>query len=141
EYGISPSHLRRQPVRVADSRSRFIEAFHHLLALCAVFYKQDDDTTVIADGFPVLNALKETHLLITQGGGNQYGDMPWVARMEGLMQQWMLARPEMREFLPSRTMVAYPERWMDRVEAMKSLQGWTDVPVLHFRDLGVFGEQ
>jgi hypothetical protein len=141
EYGISPSQLRRPPVRVADARSRFIEAFHHLLTLCAVFYQQDDDTTVIADGFPVLNALKETHLLITQGAHNQYGDLPWVARMEGLMQQWMLGRPEMREFLPSRTMVAYPERWMDSVEAMKSLQGWTDVPVLHFRDLGVFGEQ
>ena len=24
---------------------------------------------------------------------------------------------------------------------MKSLQGWTDTSVLHFRDLGVFGEQ
>ena len=30
---------------------------------------------------------------------------------------------------------------MDRVDAMKNLQGWTDVSVLHFRDLGVFGEQ
>ena len=38
-------------------------------------------------------------------------------------------------------MVAYPERWMDRVDAMKSLQGWTDASVLHFRDLGEFGEQ
>ena len=24
---------------------------------------------------------------------------------------------------------------------MKRLQGWTDTPVTHFRDLGVFGEQ
>ena len=24
---------------------------------------------------------------------------------------------------------------------MKTLQGWTDTSVLHFRDLGVFGEQ
>ena len=141
QYGTSPSHVRMRPVRAADSRSRFIEAFHHLLALCAVFYQQDDDTTVIADGFPVLNALRETHLLITQGAHNQYGDLPWVARMEGLMQQWMLGRPEMREFLPGRTMVAYPERWMDRVEAMKTLQGWDDTPVLQFRDLAVFGEQ
>ena len=57
------------------------------------------------------------------------------------MQQWMLARPEIREFLPTRVMVAYPEPWMDRVDAMKKLQGWTDTSVLHFRDLGVFGEQ
>jgi hypothetical protein len=36
---------------------------------------------------------------------------------------------------------AYPEPWMDRVDAMKKLQGWTDTSVLHFRNLGVFGEQ
>ena len=30
---------------------------------------------------------------------------------------------------------------MDRVDAMKKLQGWTDTSVLHFRNLGVFGEQ
>ena len=141
EYGLTLVGKAVPRVFGADSRSRFIEAFHHLLSLCAVFYQQDDDTTVIADGFPVLNGLKETHLLITQGAHNQYGDLPWMARMEGLMQQWLLSRPEMREFLPTRTMVAYPETWMDRVEAMKSLQGWTDTSVLHFRDLGVFGEQ
>jgi hypothetical protein len=53
----------------------------------------------------------------------------------------MLARPEFREFLPTRVMVAYPEPWMDRVDAMKTLQGWTDVSILNFRDLAVFGEQ
>ena len=31
------------------------------------FYHEDDDTTVMADGFPVLNALKETHYLLAQG--------------------------------------------------------------------------
>jgi hypothetical protein len=141
EYGMKLVGKAVPHVRGADSRSRFVEAFHHLLSLCTVFYQQDDDTTVIADGFPVLNGLKETHLLITQGAHNQYGDLPWTARMEGLMQQWLLSRPEMREFLPSRTMVAYPETWMDRVESMKNLQGWTDTSILHFRDLGVFGEQ
>lgn len=30
---------------------------------------------------------------------------------------------------------------MDRVDAMKKLQGWTDVSILHFRNLGVFGQQ
>src|SRR5262249_32769755 len=35
----------------------------------------------------------------------------------------------------------YPEPWMDKVDAMKSVQGWTDVSVLHFRNLGVFGEK
>ena len=39
------------------------------------------------------------------------------------MQQWILARPEMREFLGGRVMVPYPEPWMDRVDAMKTLPG------------------
>ncbi len=30
---------------------------------------------------------------------------------------------------------------MDRVDAMKRLQGWIDTNVRHFRDLGYFGEQ
>ena len=30
---------------------------------------------------------------------------------------------------------------MDRVDAMKQLQGWADTSVMHFRDLAVFGEQ
>jgi hypothetical protein len=125
----------------ADSRSKFLEAFHHLLRLCTVFFKQDDDTTVKADAFPVLNALKEVHLVLSQGAHNQFGDLPSTARVEMLMQAWLIARPEFREFLPTRIMVAYPEPWMDRVDAMKKIQGWTDTSVLHFRNLGVFGEQ
>jgi hypothetical protein len=140
-YGLPLLGKAVPPVRGADSRTRFLEGFHHLLHLCSMFFKEDDDTTVVADGFPVLNALKEVHMLLTQGQHNQYGDLPWTARQEMLMQEWFLARPEMREFLPSRTMVDYPEPWMDRVETMKTLQGWTDSSVLHFRDLGVFGEQ
>ena len=57
------------------------------------------------------------------------------------MGEWLIARPEMRDFLPRRIMVDYPEAWMDSVESMKSLQGWTSTSVLHFRDLGVFGEK
>jgi hypothetical protein len=38
-------------------------------------------------------------------------------------------------------MVPYTEPWMDRVDTVKSLQGWSDVNSMHFRDLGVFGEQ
>ena len=89
----------------------------------------------------MLNALKETHILLTQGAHNQYGDLPWTARHEMLMAQCILAQPEMREFLPTRTMVVDPEAWISRVEAMNKLQGWSDVAVLHFRDLAVFGEQ
>jgi hypothetical protein len=140
-YGLRLEGRAVQNFRPADTRSKFIEGFHHLLRLCTVFYRQDDDTTVKADAFGVLNALKELHLIISQGAHSQFGDLPPTARIEMLMQQWLLARPEFREFLPTRVMVAYPEPWMDRVDAMKTLQGWTDTSVMHFHNLGVFGEQ
>ena len=141
EYGLVLVSKPGPLVRGADSRSRFVEAFHHLLSKCAEFYRQDDDTTYIADGFGVLNALREVHIILTQGAHNQYGDLPWTARHEMLMNQWILGLPEMREFLPTRVMVVEPEAWMSRVESMNKLQGWSDTAVLHFRDLAVFGEQ
>jgi hypothetical protein len=140
-YGLVLAAKPGRPVRPADSRSRFIESFHNLLATAAVFYENDDQTTVIADGFGVLNALKETHIILTEGAHNQYGDLPWTARHEMLMAQFVLARPEMREFLPTRPMVVEVETWMSRVDSMNRLQGWNDVAVLHFRDLAVYGEQ
>lgn len=140
-YGLTLQGKAISGFMPADSRSKFIEAFHNLLHLCSNFFKENDDTTRFADGFPVLNGLKEVHLLLSQGAHNQYGDLPWTARQEMLMQQWLLARPEMREFLPTRVMVAHPEPWMGQVEAMNKLQGWTDTSVLHFHDLAVFGEQ
>ena len=140
-YGITLFGKAVPAVQGADSRPRFIEALHNLLYLCAIFFKEDDDTTVVADGFPILNALKEVHLLLTQGAHNQYRDLPWTARLEMLMEQWLLARPEFRDFLPRRVMVDYPEPWMQSVETMKTLQGWTDTSVLHFWELGRFGER
>ena len=141
QYGLTLLGKAVPAVEGADNRSRFIESFHNLLHQCSIFYKEDDDTTVVADGFPLLNALKEVHLLLTKGASNQYGDLPWTARLEMLMQQFLLARPEFREFLPRRIMVDYPEQWMHSVETMKGLQGWSSDSVVHFRDLAVFGEQ
>ncbi len=140
-YGLTLEGKAVPKLRPADSRSRFLEAFHNLLYLVSVFYKQDDDTTIEADAFPVLKGLQDLHLLLSEGAHNQFGDLPSTARIEMMMEQWLLARPEFREVLPTRIMVAYPEPWMDRVDAMKRLQGWTDTNVLHFRNLGAYGEQ
>lgn len=140
-YGITLQGGAVRNLRPADSRSKFLEAFHILLHLTSKFYRQADDMTVQPDAFPILNALREVHLVLSEGAHNQYGDLPWTARAEMLIQQWLLARPEMREFLPSRIMVAYPEPWMDRVSSLNALMGWTKTSVIHFRDLGVFGEQ
>jgi len=141
EYGLALYGKAVPRMRSADSRSKFLEGFHNLLNLASVFFKEDNDTTVIADGFPLLNALKEVHLTMAHGAHNQFGDLPWTARAEMLMQEWILARPEMRDFLQSRAMVPYKEAWMPQVDTMKTLQGWSDVTVTHFRDLGVYGEQ
>lgn len=140
-YGITLQGRAAPPLRPVDSRSKFLEAFHNLLQLCSIFFRSDDDTTVIADGFPVMNAIREVHLLLAEGAHNQFGDLPWTARQEMLIEQWLLARPEMREFLGGRIMVPYAEVWMDRVDTVKRIQGWTDTTITDFHDLAVFGEQ
>ncbi|HEX8395195.1 MAG TPA: hypothetical protein VF665_22800 [Longimicrobium sp.] len=141
QYGLTLWGRAVPEMRAADPRPRFLEAFHNLLRQAARFYREDADTTVIADAFPVLNSLREVHLVLAEGAHNQFRDLPWTARVEMLMQQWLLARPEMREFLRGRQMVPYPEGWMGSVDAMKRLQGWGDTSVIHFRDLARFGER
>jgi hypothetical protein len=141
QYGLSLYGKAVADLRPADSRSKFIEAFHNLLNKCADYYRAKQDTTVDPDGYPILHAIQELNLILAQGAHNQFGDLAWTARVEMLMQEWIMARPEMRDFLQSRAMVPYKEAWMPQVDTMKTLQGWTDVVITHFRDLGVFGEQ
>ena len=70
----------RPPVRRCGSRARRCRACARptrarssskpsttCCACARSFFKQDDDTTVKADAFPVLNALKEVHLILTAG--------------------------------------------------------------------------
>jgi hypothetical protein len=140
-YGIGLIGKAAPRLRPADRRSKFLEAFHGLLQQAALFYERDANTTVIADGFPLLNSLREVHILLAEGAHNQFRDLPWTARVEMLVQQWLLARPEMREFLGGRAMVPYAEPWMGQVDSLKRLQGWNDTPVNHFHDLAVHGEQ
>jgi hypothetical protein len=140
-YGLSLMGKAVPDLNPADSRSKFIEAFHNLLSAAARFFKEDSDTTVIADAFPLLNALKEVHLILSEGAHNQFGDLTWTARAEMMTIQWMLARPEMKEFLRGRYMVPYQEDWMGAVDSMKKLQGWTDTTITHFYELAVMGER
>ena len=140
-YGIRMEGTITKKMHFADSRSKFIEALHRLLNLVSRFYNQADDMTVNPDSYPVLNGLKEVHMILSEGAHNQYGDLPSTARAEMLTQQWLLARPEFRQFLSGRTMVAYPEPWMEPVATANTLMGWTQSSPLHFRDLGRFGEQ
>jgi hypothetical protein len=140
-YGIGLEGKAVGTLRPADSRKRFLQAFHTLLYQCVQFYRQADDTTVVANANNVLWVLKDLHLLLAEGAHNQFGDLPWNARLEMMMEQWILSRPELQDFLRARRMVPYPEGWMGAVDSMKTLQGWSNTSVIHFRDLGVFGEQ
>jgi hypothetical protein len=139
-YGFTIAGKVIPALNAADSRKGFLAAFHNLLHRSSAFYREQADTTKVPDGYPLLNALKECHLLLAEGAHNQFGDLPWTARIEMLIEQWLLARPEMTTFLAGRVMVPYPEPWMGPADQMKSLQGWQGASIRHFRDLGVFGE-
>jgi hypothetical protein len=140
-YGLRLRGHAVGPLEPADTRSNFVPAFHDLLHSTACFYKQDDDTTVRADGFPVLNALKEVNLCLGESGSNQIGDLPSTARGEMLVQQYILARPEMREFFAARPSTIYPEGWMERLESAKALLGISGPNVLHMYNLATLGER
>lgn len=127
--------------QVVEKRTQFLDAFHSLLHATFRYYKERDDKTITADPFPLLSSLQELHLVLARGAHNQFADLPLTARIETLDVQWMLAQPEMREFLGGPTMIPYEEVWMDRVDTMKSIQNWSDVSVTHFYDLAVHGEQ
>jgi hypothetical protein len=136
QYGLRVTGAADSPKPV-ESRSRFPGAFDDLLQRAAEFYAEADIAT--ADASPVLQALRKVHLLLAEGAHNQFGDLPRTARQEMLMEQWILARPEFDDYLPSSA--AFPEPWMARVDAMRRLQGWGDTSIQHFRDLATFGEQ
>ena len=141
EYGLILTGRAVPKLNAVDTRSKFLEAFHNLLNSCALFYKEADDTTRIADAFPVLNNLKEVHLLLAEGNHNAYGNLTWTARHEMMMQQYILARGEMREFMGGRVMVPYNEPWMDRVDTMRGIQGWGGTSITYFHELATYGEQ
>jgi hypothetical protein len=142
EYGL-PLVGRAVPRSelLVERRSQFLQAFHTLLHEALEFFTLDDDTTVHADAFPVYNALRDTHLVLAEGASNQFGDLPTQARQEMLIMQWLLAQPEMRDFLGGKPMVPYDEPWMDRVDTMKTVYGWSGASVTHFHELAVLGER
>lgn len=132
-----------RPATLVERRTGFLETFHQILFLAHRYFKELDDLTVQADAFPLYRALRDCHIVLSQGTQNQYGEMAVAAREEFLVMQAILAEPQMREFLGGRPMTPYPEAetWMDRVDTMKSIQGWGDTSIMHFNDLATIGEQ
>lgn len=142
EYGFSLiGRAVPRPHTVVERRNGFVATFHQVLFLAHRYFKELDDLTVQADAFPLYRALRDCHIVLSQGTQNQYGEMAVAARAEFIVMQSILAEPQMREFLGGRPMTPYPEAWMDRVDSMKSIQGWTDTSIMHFNDLAEIGEQ
>lgn len=142
QYGLELLGRAVPPAsQVVVRRTQFLEAFHALLHSCYGYFKERDDKTVDADAFPLLSSLREVHLVLAQGAHNQYGDLGVTARAEMLTMQYVVALPEMREFLGGPTMVPYEEPWMDRVDTVKSLNGWAEASITHFFELAVHGEK
>lgn len=142
EYGLQLIGRAIPPAEtLVERRTQFLGAFHNLLHATYLYYKERDDKTIDADPFPLLSSLQELHLVLARGAHNQFADLPLTARIETMDVQWMLAQPEMREFLGGPTMIPYEEPWMDRVDTMKTMQGWSEVSVTHFYDLAFHGEQ
>ncbi|MDH5339976.1 MAG: hypothetical protein OEW22_09390, partial [Rubrivivax sp.] len=140
-YGLDLQGQAVAGLAPVENRSSFIEAFHNLLHRAAEFHEADAITTVRADGFRLLQALKEVHQVLAEGANNQFDDLKRQARAEMLQMQWLISRPEMREFLRGRAMVPYPEAWMSEVDTMNRLQGWAVGSVNHYYYLATTGEQ
>jgi len=141
QYGLSLVGKAVPKCAPADRRSQFLVAFNTLLHQAAIFYDRSANLTVRADAFPLLNALREVHLVLAEGAHNQFRELPWTARVEMLMQQWLLSRRELREFVGGRPAVPYAEEWMRTVDAMRRLMGWGDTSISHFHDLALTGEK
>jgi len=141
-YGIGLYGQAVEGAEPAESRTRFLEAFHILLQKASDFYEDDAQTTVIADGDPALHCLRELHLVLAEGAVNEFEEVKFQARQERLIDMLLMARAETREFLRGRAMVPYPERWMGPVDMMKRLQGWLpQVSVREFHILATTSEK
>lgn len=141
QYGLAVTGKAVQGVQSIDRRSEFLSAFHTLLLRCHTFFIETSNLTVQADTFPVQNALRDLHKILFDGAHNQFSRATFSSRVEFLIGQWLLGRPEMRLFLRGREMTPYVENWMAPVDAMRRLQGWGEDSVATYRDLAVLGER
>ncbi len=141
QYGLTLFVGTGARINTVESNSAFIQAYHNLLYKCSLFYKEADNLFRVPDAFPILNALRELHLLIAEAAGNQAGELTMTARAEMMIEQYILSRGEIREFLGGRIMVPYDESWMDKVDTMKSIMGWPGASISYYHDLAEHGEK
>lgn len=138
QYGYILSSRRN--LRATDVRSEFHSAFNKLLMECSAYFKQADDNTINANAFPVLTALQDLNLILAKGDVNQAVYFARQARIEILIEQQILNRSEIGDYLRERPLIPYGADWMRRVDAMKGLQGWNPISIRVFNDLAEKGE-
>ena len=141
QYGLRLVGRAVGNLRPADDRSPFLRAFHTMLNISMQFYREFDDLTKQQDARPVLSALKELHIVLSEGSSNQFGTVPLQARVEMMMIQDLLGSAEIGRFLGGSLMVVYPELWMDRVETLRRLMRWGDTSIVEFWNLARMGEE
>ncbi|MBK6506120.1 MAG: hypothetical protein IPG02_10735, partial [Ignavibacteria bacterium] len=95
--------------------------FNKLLMECSVYFKQADDNNINANAFPVLTALQDLNLILAKGDVNQAVYFARQARIEILIEQQILNRSEIGDYLRERPLIPYGADWMRRVDAMKGL--------------------
>lgn len=139
-YGFALRGRAVDDLAPVETRSQFTEAFHGLLVRAAEFYRADANTTIVPDGFNLLQALKELHVVLAMAANNQFDELKRQARVESWCDQWLLSRPEMGEFLRARVMVPYPAKWMGAMDTLSRLQGWGEGTVSHYHYLATAGE-
>ncbi len=143
EYGLKV--YGRGDRRIANrprAGQKFLDGFHYLMyCLANNFYIEDANAAVVSNGFPVLAALKDLHLTLAFGDGNQMRSLTFKARAEMMIMQYMLATPEVCNFLQTRFAVAPLEGWQGPLDTMRSLQGWGPESSSSYRDLAVYGEK
>jgi hypothetical protein len=140
-YGISLAGAAVSADDAVVRRSAFLRAFHALLRAAAQYHRDASDMQVIPDVYPLLSALREVRLYLVDGMHNQYGQMPWQAKVEMLMLKWLMARDEVAHFLPTRPLSISAERWMDLNDVMRRLQGWGETSSRYFSTLAEQGER
>jgi len=124
-----------------EIRSNFHSAFNKLLYECSNFYEQFKNKFIVPDALPVLIALQELNIILATGDINQAVSFAKRARTQVMIEQFILERPEIGEYLKERPMVPYKYEWMRRVDAMKTLQKWNpDNSIRLFSDLAEYGE-
>lgn len=137
-YGYSLSCYKN--IQVLDTRSKFQAAFSKLLSTSMRYYRQAEDNTITPDAYPVLLCLQELNIILAEGSVNQSVEMTLDARAELRIYQNILANDNIGEFLRHRPVVPYADPWMGRVDAMKSIQRWSDISIRIYNDLAENGE-